>query len=140
VLVLVVAVLMVSYASSLRAYLEQRDHIASLQASIAESKATIAQLERERQRWKDPAYVRAEARERFGWVLPGEIGFQVIGEDGKPLDHHDTLTDPATVTEAAAPPVWWQTAWASVEAAGNPEAHQAPPPAATIRPPKRANR
>ncbi len=140
VLVLVLAVLMVSYASSMRAYFEQRHHLDALQADIDGSKSNIAALKREKERWDDPAYVRAQARQRFGWVLPGEIAFQVIGEDGKPLDHDDSLTDPAVVTEAARP-LWWQSAWRSVEVAGNPEDNSAvPPPAEQIRAPKPAAR
>jgi len=119
-LVLVVAVLMVSYASSMRAYLEQRSHIADLRASIAASEADIERLRREKRRWQDPAYVEAQARERFGWVMPGETGYQVIGTDGKPLTPSDTLTDPDTVAEADSPE-WWQTAWGTMQAAGHPE-------------------
>jgi hypothetical protein len=138
--VLVLAVLVVSYASSMRAYLEQRRHIDALRESIAGSRAQIEALQREKQRWEDPAYVRAQARKRFGWVLPGQIGFQVIDEDGKPLGHRDSLTDPgSTVVEER--PLWWQSAWASVEAAGHPEKHlDLPPPADRIGPPENAKR
>ena len=119
VLVLVLAVLLVSYASSLRAYVEQRRHIASLEGSIASSKADIAALEREKQRWADPAYVVAQARARFAFGFPGEIGYQVLDADGKPLDHEDSLTD--TADEEAPDPQWWQKTMTSVDAAGNPE-------------------
>jgi hypothetical protein len=137
--VLVLALLMVSYASSLRAYLQQREHIQSLHESIVTSKADIARLEREKKRWSDPAYVRAMAHERLGWVLPGEIGFQVIDENGKPLDHHDSLADPA-VTESGRP-IWWKTAWGSMEAAGNPkDESEEPQPVTRIRAPKNTRR
>lgn len=133
---LVLAVLMVSYASSMRAYLQQKQHMDALQADIDSSKVAIAKLEREKERWGDPAYVRAIAHQRFGWVLPGEIGFQVIGEDGKPLDHQDSLTDPGATTTAARP-IWWKTAWGSMEAAGNPkDPAQQPQPLTRIRAPK----
>jgi cell division protein FtsB len=141
ILVLVLAVLMVSYASSMRAYLEQRHHLDTLAESIATSEANIAELEREKARWEDPAYVRSQARERFGWVLPGEIGYQVIDEDGDPLGHDDSLTDAAAPSEEDERPEWWQAAWESVEAAGNPEelARQ-PEPAERIRLPKLPSR
>lgn len=140
ILVLVLAVLVVSYASSMRAYLEQRHHIESLEQSIAQSQAHIEQMKRERERWQDPAYVRAKARERFGWVLPGQIGFQIIDENGKPLGHDDALSDPETTVEEDRP-LWWQSAWASVEAAGHPEKHlERPTPAESIRPPKSKKR
>ena len=125
ILVLVLAVLMVSYASSMRAYLEQRNHLASLRASIADSEQNIDQLRREKRRWNDPAYVQAQARQRFGYVMPGEIGYQVIGEDGQPLNDESSLTDPDAVAEANQP-LWWQTAWQTVEAAGNPEQVEVP--------------
>src|SRR3954452_10438229 len=70
VLVLVLAVLMVSYASSLRAYLQQRSHINDLKTSIAEREVAIDQLEQEKTRWDDPAYVEQQARERLGYVMP----------------------------------------------------------------------
>ncbi len=137
VLVLVLAVLMVSYASSMRAYLQQRGHLAALRAQIASSETTITSLEREKKRWNDPAYVRTVAHQRFGWVLPGEIGFQVLGADGTPLGQKDTLSDPDTV-DVANRPLWWQSAWGSVVQAGKPEVDPAdvPPPASRIRAPK----
>ena len=35
--------------------------------------------------------------------MPGEIGFQVLDADGKPMDHTDTLSPPNAVTEATRP-------------------------------------
>ncbi|WP_090967721.1 FtsB family cell division protein [Nocardioides exalbidus] len=122
VLVLVLAVLTVSYASSLRAYLQQRSHIGDLKAQIAEREASINDLEREKKRWDDPAYVKAQARERFGYLMPGESGFEVIGTDGKPLEAQARLNDPDDVIKTV-PKAWWTGVWESVELAGNP-----PPP------------
>ena len=121
ILVLVLAVLTVSYASSLRAYLQQRAHIGDLKAQIVEREQNINDLEREKRRWEDPAYVRAQARERFGYLMPGETGFEVIGPDGKPLEPQATLNDPDEVIRTA-PTAWWSAAWDSMELAGNPPA------------------
>ena len=120
VLVLVLAVLAVSYASSMRAYLEQKEHLETLREQIEESRENIAALKREKRRWRDPAYQEAQATERLGMVKPGEIAFQVIDEDGEPLDHDDSLVDPAVI-EAENEPAWWETAWQTMEAAGNPQ-------------------
>ena len=117
------AVLTVSYASSLRAYLQQRSHIGDLRAQIAEREAGINDLEREKQRWNDPAYVKAQARARFGYLMPGESGFEVIGVDGEALEAQATLNDPSEVIKTM-PKAWWTAAWESMELAGNP-----PPPA-----------
>src|SRR6476660_8624958 len=80
ILVLVLAVLLVAYASSMRAHLQQPPHLAPLGRDIASSKVDIANLQREKKRWNDPAYVRTVAHQRFGWVLPGQIGFQVLAD------------------------------------------------------------
>ena len=126
VLVLVLAVLTVSYASSLRAYLQQRAHINDLKASIARHEADIDALETEKERWDDPAYVQQQARERLGYVMPGEKTYLVLGEDGKPLEPAAELEDPATVISSTQDP-WWNDAWASVELAGNPPRATRPP-------------
>ena len=135
-LVLVLALLMVSYASSMRAYLEQRSHVSSLRASIADSQQEVERLTREKKRWQDPAYVRTVAHQRFGWVLPGEIGFQVLDEDGTPLGHTDSLSAADSVTEATRPQ-WWASSWGSVVAAGRPQVDpdDVPRPATRIVPP-----
>ena len=122
VLVLVMAVLTVSYASSLRAYLQQREHIGELKSAIAEREVNINSLEREKQRWQDPAFVKAQARARFGYLMPGETGFLVLDENGKPLESQASLSDPDEVIKTV-PTAWWSDAWESVELAGNP-----PPP------------
>ena len=134
ILVLVLAVLAISYASSMRAYLEQKAHLESLRASIAESRENIADLERERRRWRDEAFIEAQATKRLGWVKPGEISFQVIDENGDPLDHEDTLSDPDAL-ELENEPAWWETAWQTMEAAGNPD--EVPHPVDEIDPPKK---
>ena len=126
VLVLVLAVLTVSYASSLRAYLQQRAHIGELTSQIVEREASIEDLEREKQRWDDPAYVKAQARARFGYLMPGEAGFEVIGADGKPLEAQASLNDPSDVIKTV-PKAWWTAAWESVELAGNPPPPEAEP-------------
>jgi hypothetical protein len=118
----VVAVLAVSYASSLRAYLQQQAHTADLQAQIADTTKDIEALEREKRRWQDEAYVEAQARQRFGYVMPGETSYLVLDEKGEPLDSPDELADPETAPTVV-PDAWWDTAWRSVEAAGNPEEH-----------------
>ncbi|HWM74963.1 MAG TPA: septum formation initiator family protein [Nocardioides sp.] len=125
ILVLVLAVLAVSYASSLRAYLEQRSHIVELKETIAERRASIDELEQEKQRWQDSAYVSAQARERFGYVKPGATPFVVLGEDGEPLQSESELTDPDTIAPEPKR-AWYDDVWDSVRLAGHPPT-QAPP-------------
>lgn len=119
ILLLVVAVLVVSYASSLKAYLVQRDQIQTAKAEIAEREKAIAEKEREKQRWEDPAYVQAQARARFGYVKIGETSFQVLDENNQPLESEAELHDPDEVLNIT-PDAWWTGAWESMELAGDP--------------------
>lgn len=123
---LVLAVLAVSYASSMRAYLQQRSHIGDLKSQIAERTSSIDDLEREKQRWSDPAYVRAQARERFGYLMPGETPFVVLDEFGRPLESGSSLTDPDSIAQEP-PTAWYADAWESMKVAGNPPRQAAPP-------------
>jgi cell division protein FtsB len=137
ILVLVLALLMVSYASSMRAWADQRHHLASLRSSIATSQTEVDRLTREKKRWNDPAYVRTVAHQRFGWVMPGEIGFQVLDADGQPMDRADSLPSAGTAARTARP-LWWQSAWGSVVRAGKPEVDPAdvPRPLTRIKAPR----
>lgn len=120
ILVLVLAVLTVSYASSLRAYLTQREHLQDLSAEIDDKRVAIQELEREKRRWEDPAFVEAQARLRLDYVMPGETAYVAIDEDG-PLDGGGDLSEPVEGAEDEVPDAWWDTTWDSVIAAGDPE-------------------
>ena len=119
VLLLVILVLLVSYASSTKAYLQQRSELNDLQDRIDTAQVELVGLRRERQRWRDEAYVAQQARERFGLVMPGEIGYQVIDGDGTPVDRSSQLTDPGLSAEEAEP-TWFQNLWTSTQEAGRP--------------------
>ena len=81
----VMAALAVTLAQSLRVYFAQAQETAMLREQIAQRQQEISTLEDQLARWKDPAFVKAEARSRLGWVMPGETGYRVIGADGKPI-------------------------------------------------------
>jgi cell division protein FtsB len=134
VLVLVLAVLVVSYASSMRAYLQQRAHMNDLRAQIDSSERDIKALEREKRRWEDPAYVETQARERFGWVLPDETSYQVIDRNGRPLERSDELTDPDSVARQVPDP-WWDKVYGTLEEADHPK--KTPTPKSDITAPPR---
>ena len=125
-LVVVVLVLTISYATSLRIYFSQAHEIASTKAQIADSQAAITDLQGQIARWNDPAYVAAQARERLGWLVPGETGYTVVGADGKPLGGGFTL-DSAPTTDPEHQQMWWDRMWGSVAAADRPAPKKADP-------------
>ena len=128
---MVFAILVVSYASSMRAYLRQREHINDLKVQIAKAEADIALANREKRPRADPAIDEQQPRQRFGWLLPGETGYQVIDSNGKPLTGHDALTDPSSIAPTE-PDGWWTKVRASLDAADHPEKLKKPKPAESL--------
>lgn len=67
-------------------FLDQRAKIAAVDAQIDLTYERIAELERERERWNDPAFIATQARERLYYVRPGETVYLI-----------DNDLDPATL-------------------------------------------
>jgi Septum formation initiator len=113
---LVLGALIVSYAQSLRVWFDQHQQISALQQEIKDRETRVDQLGDEVERWNDDAYVKAQARQRLGWVMPGEVGYRVIGPDGKPLG--PSLSPAGSAAGAKHDPTWYAKLWGSVEVAG----------------------
>ena len=73
----VVCVLTLTIAGPVRTYFAQRTEMEQLAASEAALRHQIADLEQKRGKLSDPAYIAAQARERLGFVMPGDTPFQV---------------------------------------------------------------
>jgi len=121
----VLLILTISYATSLRIYFSQAHEISATKAEIAERQQRIRDLQGDLARWGDESYVRTQARERLGWVVPGETGYAVIGADGKPLGGGAEIKAEAASQE---PPQdsWWSKLWGSVQAADWPAPVETP--------------
>ena len=111
------ALLAITYANSLRIYFDQQMQIAALRAENDAHQRSIDKLTDEIKRWNDPEYVRAQARSRLGWVVPGEVGYKVIGPDGKPIGGGVELETGTTPEQREA---WWEKLWLSAKAADDP--------------------
>ncbi|WP_097677296.1 FtsB family cell division protein [Nigerium massiliense] len=116
----VLALLALSYANSLRTYLNQQATITQAQQQVTERQQRVTQLEDQLNRWNDPNYVKSQARTRLGWVMPGEVGYRVIGADGTVLtgSEESGALDRAGVTDMT--PRWWDRLAGSIEAADHP--------------------
>lgn len=75
--ILIIAVIVI--APSLRVLIEQQQQVAALEAAVAQQQSEVGQLQTELDRWSDPAYVVAQARERLLFAYPGESSYLVIG-------------------------------------------------------------
>jgi hypothetical protein len=94
--------------------------VAATKAEIAERQSRIAVLQDELANWQDEEYVKTQARQRLGWVVPGEIGYKVVDANGKPLGGGAEIS--VETTESVKPPedAWWAKLWGSVAAADQP--------------------
>ncbi|MBZ5736089.1 septum formation initiator family protein [Nocardioides sp. TRM66260-LWL] len=132
ILVLVLAVLTVSYASSARAYLRQRADLEQVQGDIARKQQEIKRLQAEKDRYQDPAFLAQTARERFGYCAAGDTCYVVLDRDGTPLRAESRLGDPTDVGGPTTPRAWWDDAWRSAQVAGDPPQDSQAPPATLI--------
>ena len=120
VMLVVVVALAISFGGSLRIYLSQQHDLAVAEQDIRERSAQIADLQTELARWNDSDYVKAQARERLGWVMPGETGYRVVGADGKPLGGGVVIESEQRLPAGEHDPVWWDRLWGSVQTADAP--------------------
>ena len=119
-LAVVLLILTISYASSLRIYFAQAHDIAATKVEIAERQQRIVVLEGELAKWQDERYIRTQARERLGWVVPGEIGYKVVDAEGKPLGGGAEISAETPEPVEPAGDAWWAKLWGSVAAADQP--------------------
>lgn len=111
-------VLLVSLFPSLRAYTKQTEQLDSLRADVAAKQGQVAQLDNQLARWKDNAYVIAQAREQFTYVFPGETAYIVNGQTRAVTDGRDPAGAAAREASRAKGP-WYSTLWGSVTQAGD---------------------
>ncbi|MBB4695204.1 hypothetical protein BKA14_005352 [Actinoplanes abujensis] len=111
VLIVVFVALALAYTYPLRVYLAQESQIAQLEADQAAQRELITQKAQELQKWKDPEYLRAQARETLFAVRPGETPLLVLN------DPAGAAAEAGQKAPAAAPDRWYDTLWSSVRAA-----------------------
>jgi cell division protein FtsB len=114
VLVAVLIALALAYTYPIRVYLNQQSDIAEMESAQAAQRDKIKRLQDEAALWKDPNFIKTQARSRFFMVLPGEELLIMLSDpDGAARDAG--LPPPgATPPE---PDPWYDTLWSSVEAA-----------------------
>jgi len=67
-------------APSFRLYVEQRQQIADLESRVAEQRNDVDAITSKRARWDDPAYIRAQARDRLYYIMPGEVSYLILDD------------------------------------------------------------
>jgi Septum formation initiator len=98
-------------------WLVQRSEIESARAAVSQSQQDVAALTAQRARWADDEYVKAQARARLNYVMPGETGFVVVDPKPKPRTG-DPARKPADVPQGQRP--WFADVWLSAQVAADP--------------------
>jgi cell division protein FtsB len=78
----------ITLAPRVQTWFLQRQAIFVAQSDLEQAKKEVQQMQVERKRWEDPAYIRAQARDRLYYVMPGEVSYLVMDADG--VDTSDT--------------------------------------------------
>jgi len=115
--VLIVALLVVGalvVSPTLSAYVQQQRELSELRESVRLHREAVAEVDAERLKWQDPAYVRAQARGRLFYVMPGEVQLSVIDDVVVPAESEEETSDELTQIEQN----WARTLVASVLQAG----------------------
>ena len=77
ILAAVICVLTLTIAGPVRTYFAQRTEMKQLKATEEQLRVQIAGLEEQKVKLADPVFIAAQARERLGFVMPGDIPYQV---------------------------------------------------------------
>ncbi|GAA4158815.1 hypothetical protein GCM10022286_12290 [Gryllotalpicola daejeonensis] len=80
VMLLIVVVAVVVLAPTVRMYTSQQQQISKLQQQNAAQKAEVGKLNQQIKDWDDPDYVKAQARDRLLYVMPGETSYLIIDD------------------------------------------------------------
>ncbi|MBH0776058.1 FtsB family cell division protein [Nocardia bovistercoris] len=122
ILAVVVCALALTLAVPMRTYFAQRAEAAELAQQRRELESDVARLRDRRAQQQDPAFIRAEARDRLRLVMPGETPYivQVPGIEAPPR--------PAAPTQSKPPDPWYTELWETISQP-QPTAQAEPTPA-----------
>lgn len=101
-------------ASPLTRSIEQSHEVASAKAQLEEVQAHREELQQQLNLWQDENYIRSQARERLGYVMPGETLYSVK-LPGQSEDRQQHVQEVNRTRLKATP--WFVTLWESMRLA-----------------------
>ncbi|MEV7776477.1 septum formation initiator family protein [Kitasatospora sp. NPDC086791] len=121
VLVLVLCSLVAILAYPTRQFISQRAEISAQRAKADHARQQVEQLRRDKARWQDPEYVKAQARARLHYAVPGETPYIAVDPAGqasaRPSSSAGAPATGAAAGQANAAKPWYAGIWDSVDAA-----------------------
>ncbi|WP_314803903.1 septum formation initiator family protein [Actinomyces bouchesdurhonensis] len=121
----VAAILAVMLVPNVYQWWQQERELAQIKAQVAEQQRKNADMQRQLDLWNDPDYISTQARERLGYVRPGETQYTVV--DPGPQYQDSAMAAAATPSGPARP--WVQQLAILVGKADQPP-HATPIPSA----------
>ena len=109
----VIFIIALTIAPPAQRFFTQRAQINAVQAEIENRKARLAEAEIELQKWRDPNFVKSQARERLHFVLPGERQYIVVGVETAQSAADKQKTPVATKQFGSAP--WYTKLISSIQ-------------------------
>jgi len=109
----VIFIIAVTIAPPAQRFFTQRAQINAIEAELTSRKARLAEAEIELQKWRDPNYVKSQARERLHFVLPGERQYIVLGVETEESANEKKKTPVATRQFGSAP--WYTKLISSIQ-------------------------
>ena len=102
--------LTLTIAGPVRTYFGQRTEMKQLKATEEQLRVQIAELEQQKVKLSDPVFIAAQARERLGFVMPGEIPYQVQLPPGSAVP----VTPGAEPATADPDQPWYTALWGTI--------------------------
>ena len=108
-------ILALTIAPPVKHYFTQRAQISALKAQLSADNTALQNAREELLLWRDPEYVKSQARERLHFVLPGER--QYIVTEGDTTGNQQSTTKVASSLADGQP--WYSRLIASISETGN---------------------
>ncbi|WP_164479109.1 FtsB family cell division protein [Nakamurella antarctica] len=119
---LVLAAVALSLGYPLRDYLDQRAELAAAVAQRQALEQTVANLELQQAALADPDYIKAEAKKRLQYVMPGDTVYVVQAPVLKVAPEAAAGAPVATATTQP----WYSTLWGTLSSPGGQPGDQTP--------------
>jgi len=108
-------ILALTIAPPVKHYFTQRAQISALKAQLSADNTALQNAREELLLWRDPEYVKSQARERLHFVLPGERQYLVT--EGDTTGNQQSTTKIASSLADGQP--WYSRLIASISETGN---------------------
>ena len=102
-------------APPIKNYFTQRAQISQLEAQLSTDYSALDAARKELNLWRDPEYIKSQARERLHFVMPGERQYIVTGGDDSEGSQKNGISVVENLPEGQP---WYTTMIASITEAG----------------------